>query len=60
MRFTFSDPRTGLTYRSTLILTPNSQQRPIWVENGKTQRQRPTDVSDDDLEDFPQINAGAS
>jgi type II secretory pathway pseudopilin PulG len=61
LRFTFSDPKTGLSYRSTLVLTPNNQERPIWVENAKTQRlPAAPDAMSDDLEDFPQIAPGAA
>lgn len=60
MRFIFSDPRTGHTYRSTLVLTPNSQEKPIWVENTKTQRQKLNfEPAEDALEDFPEIPSGA-
>ena len=56
LRFNFMDPKTGLAYRSTLVLTPNNQERPIWVENAKTRRiSGPLEQSDDDLEDFPEI-----
>jgi hypothetical protein len=61
LRFIFTDPRTGLAYRSTLVLTPNNQQRPIWVENARTQKLPPApETPDDDLEDFPEIAPSAS
>ena len=61
LRFIFTDPRTGLAYRSTLVLTPNNQQRPIWVENARTQKLPPApETPDDDLEDFPEIAPGAA
>lgn len=61
LRFTFTDPKTRLTYRSTLVLTPTSQERPIVVENARTLRATaPTDTSPDDLTDFPQIAPSAS
>jgi hypothetical protein len=61
LRFIFTDPRTGLAYRSTLVLTPNNQLRPIWVENARTQKlPRAPETPDDDLEDFPEIAPGAA
>jgi hypothetical protein len=61
MRFTFTDPKTRLTYRSTLVLTPTNQERPIWVENAKTQRlPKDPDPLADDAQDFPQIAPSAS
>jgi hypothetical protein len=61
VRFTFTDPKSKLTYRSTLVLTPTNQERPIWVENAKTQRlPSPPDDLPDDAEDFPQIAPSAS
>jgi hypothetical protein len=60
MRFIFTDPRTGRTYRSTLVLTPASQERPFWVENTKTLRRKLTpEPADQALEDFPEIPSGA-
>jgi hypothetical protein len=60
LRFIFTDPRTGLAYRSTLVLTPNNQERPIWVENAKTQKLPRAPETPDDLEDFPEIAPGAA
>jgi type II secretory pathway pseudopilin PulG len=61
LRFTFTDPKTKLTYRSTLVLTPNNRERPIWVENAKTTRlSKDPDPLTDDAEDFPQIAPSAS
>ncbi|MDB5452843.1 MAG: hypothetical protein JWO33_1421 [Caulobacteraceae bacterium] len=63
LRFIFTDPKTGLSYRSTLILTPNNQERPVWVENATTRRDpipAASETPDDDLEDFPSIAPSAS
>ena len=61
LRFIFTDPRTGLAYRSTIVLTPNNQQRPLWVENARTQKlPHAPETPDDDLEDFPEIAPSAS
>jgi type II secretory pathway component PulK len=61
MRFTFTDPKTKLSYRATLVITPNNQERPIWVENARTSRLAAApDPLADDAEDFPQIAPGDS
>ena len=61
VRFTLTDPKTKLSYRATLVLTPTNQERPIWVENARTSRlsQAPDPLADD-AEDFPQIAPSAS
>jgi len=56
LRFTFSDPKSGLTYRSSLILTPTNAERPLWVENPRTTvTPPPADVEVNDLDPFPDI-----
>ena len=56
VRFTMVDPRTGQTYRSTLVMTPTSPVRPVWTENSRMQRQPPPpEPALDELEDFPEV-----
>lgn len=56
LRFMFTDPATGLSYRSSLVITPNSAERPLWVENPQVVRlSSPMETYADDLEEFPEI-----
>ncbi len=55
-RFTLIDPESGLTYRSTLILTPTDVSRPLWIENPRTLvTTPPNDVDPDVVKAFPNI-----
>lgn len=60
LRFIFTDPKTGDTYQSSLVLTPNHIERPIWVENARIRHLQPEPDPDDELQDFPEIPALAS
>ncbi len=61
LRFTFTDPKTGLTYRSSLILTPADTERPLWVENPRTTIVPPPpkgssdELDPNDLDPFPYV-----
>lgn len=55
LRFEFSDPVSGDTYQSTLVLTPNHIERPVWIENARTRHLQPEPDPDDELQDFPEI-----
>lgn len=54
-RFTFTDARTGQSYRSNLVLTPSDQEHPFWIENPRRLRLNTPEPALDDLEDFPEI-----
>ena len=55
-RFTLIDPKSGLTYRSNIILAPADVGRPLWVENPQTLvTTPPDDVVIDELPLFPDI-----
>ena len=60
LRFMFTDPSTGDTYQSTLVLTPNHIERPVWIENARTRHLQPQPDPDDELQDFPEIPRLAS
>jgi hypothetical protein len=63
LRFKFSDPLTGDTYQSSLVLTPADAERPVWVENARLHHLTPKpDPDSNDLQDFPDIpsNTAAS
>ena len=60
LRFIFTDPRTGDAYQSSLVLTPNHIERPIWIENARTRHLQPEPDPDDELQDFPEIPRLAS
>jgi hypothetical protein len=56
LRFKFSDPRTGDSYQSSLILTPADQERPVWIENARLRHLSPQpDPDPNALQDFPDI-----
>lgn len=55
LRFRFTDPATGDTYQSSLVLTPNHMERPVWIENARTRHLKPQPDSEDELQDFPEI-----
>lgn len=55
LRFSLTNPTTGLTYRSTIVLTPTNQERPLWIENSKIQHLPPPELPADDIADFPEI-----
>ncbi len=56
LRFTFTDPKSGLTYQSSLILTPTDAERPLYVENPRTTvAPPPKDVEANDLDPFPDV-----
>jgi hypothetical protein len=56
LRFKFSDPRTGDTYQSSLVLTPGDTERPVWVENARIRHLSPQpDPDPNALQDFPDI-----
>ena len=61
LRFTFTDPTNGLTYRSNLILTPTDAARPIWVEDPRTLvTTPPADVDPNALDPFPDVPVSAT
>lgn len=60
LRFEFTDPATGDTYQSSLVLTPNHIERPVWIENARTRHLKPQPDPDDELQDFPEIPRLAS
>lgn len=60
LRFKFIDPTTGDSYQSSLVLTPTHIERPVWVENARTQHLKPQPDPDDELQDFPEIPRIAS
>jgi hypothetical protein len=60
LRFSLTNPTTGLTYRSTIVLTPTNQERPLWIENSKIQHLPPPEPPADDIEDFPEIPTGSA
>jgi hypothetical protein len=56
LRFKFSDPRTGDSYQSSIVLTPADNERPAWIENARIRHLSPQpDPDSNDLQDFPQI-----
>ena len=56
LRFKFSDPLTGDTYQSSLVLTPADTERPVWVENARIHHVSPQpDPDSNALQDFPDI-----
>jgi DNA uptake protein ComE-like DNA-binding protein len=61
LRFKFSDPRTGDTYQSSIVLTPADNERPAWIENARIRHLSPQpDPDNNDLQDFPEIPSGAA
>jgi hypothetical protein len=44
-RFSFSDPGRAAGYSSTIVLTPNDQDRPVWVTASDTTRLAPAAVA---------------
>ena len=60
LRFQFTDPATGDSYQSSLVLTPNHIERPIWIENARTRHLKPQPDPEDELQDFPEIPRLAS
>jgi hypothetical protein len=56
LRFKFTDPRTGDSYQSSIILTPNDNERPAWIENARIRHLPPQpDPDPNALQDFPLI-----
>jgi len=55
LRFRFTDPATGDTYQSSLVLTPNHVERPVWIENARTRHLKSQPDPEDELQDFPEI-----
>jgi hypothetical protein len=56
LKFKFSDPRTGDTYQSSIVLTPNDAERPAWIENARIRHLPPQpDPNPNALQDFPPI-----
>lgn len=55
LRFTFTDPVTGLSYQSSLIFTPNSATKPVWTENPQTLKLPAKPALPEEPQDFPQI-----
>lgn len=55
LRFFLTDPVTGLSYQSSLVLTPNSATRPVWSENPQTIKLPQKPELSEELPDFPQI-----